>query len=404
MNRLLREAVVLFTMFQGFLFVSCENSALPLTDSDDGMIRIAIVLDSTASRTVNYDQTDAALYVLSGSREGTAEETLGSWTADTSTMALSLAPGAWSFRLEAYDEETSGYLIGEDTRDVTLTESGDLSFSLEAIQRGTGTLSVTLNWPDGSDVSSVSATLGGEDISSDLLTGMGYVSYLNSRAAAGNSLLVFRLYNDDSLLLATVTELVRIRMNLQSSKTFDLTEDDLNGKPDQPSEVTSARTSSTDSTSKGKVTISWSDESHDETGFLVYRNDEIEPITTLGFNTTSYTDADAERGEAYTYRVCSFNSFGSSDAVEAEALTVPYLVKFQNNYGNSSAAYTITYEEVLPGGVFTRSDPVADRTSGLTFAGWIYYTVVNGRRTEITYTRSSPVNFSLTLTADWTSE
>ncbi len=405
MTKTFTNAIILCLLLAGVM-ISCEMGSLGSPDPSEkgGTATVAINLSSPDSRTVNYTQTDAARYVLSGSRNGGAEETLGSWRADASSMTLSLATGFWSFRLEAYDEVSGGYLIMEDTRDVALTESGSLTFSLEAVQRGTGTLAVTLNWPDGLDVSTVSATLGGEDISSGLLTGKGYASYLDSRAAAGNHLLVFRLYNESSKQLTTVTELVRIRMNLQSSKTIELTEDDFNGIPAQPSGVTAVRTSSTSSTTKGKITIGWCDESYDETGFLIYRDDESAPIATLGSNVTSYTDADAVRGETHTYSVCSFNSFGSSEAIEAEALSVPYLVKFQNDFGGSSSSYIVAYEEVLPGECFTKRDPAADRNSGLIFAGWIYSTVVDGRRTKITYTRSSSINFSLTLTAEWISE
>lgn len=73
---------------------------------------------------------------------------------------------------------------------------------------------------------------------------------------------------------------------------------------------------------KGNVTeseieISWPDESTNESGFRIERQDNPPPewaeIATVGADVTSFTDTGRSEGYPYIYRVRAFNDFGDSD-------------------------------------------------------------------------------------------
>ncbi len=83
-----------------------------------------------------------------------------------------------------------------------------------------------------------------------------------------------------------------------------------------------------------EITLSWSDNSNNETGFRIERainGDTIlfEPIAELGPNTTSYTDDGLKLGNKYFYRVRAVNndmsSFPSNEE-KAEVLEIPHIV------------------------------------------------------------------------------
>jgi alpha-tubulin suppressor-like RCC1 family protein len=68
--------------------------------------------------------------------------------------------------------------------------------------------------------------------------------------------------------------------------------------------------------SSSQINLSWTDNSFNETGFIIERKTgvtgEWQQIGTVGANITSYSDAEALPGNTYYYRVCAYNSFGNS--------------------------------------------------------------------------------------------
>ena len=86
----------------------------------------------------------------------------------------------------------------------------------------------------------------------------------------------------------------------------------LNNQPTAPSAVTLSALLS------NKITVSWSDNSNDESGFKIQRKTGTDgtfaDIKTTAANITSYTDQDGslQDGLSYSYRVCSTNSAGDS--------------------------------------------------------------------------------------------
>lgn len=65
----------------------------------------------------------------------------------------------------------------------------------------------------------------------------------------------------------------------------------------------------------GNVSLSWTDNSNNETGFKLYRgtsSSNLTLIATLGANTTSYTDTGLVKRTRYYYKVCAYNDDGES--------------------------------------------------------------------------------------------
>jgi uncharacterized protein YraI len=61
------------------------------------------------------------------------------------------------------------------------------------------------------------------------------------------------------------------------------------------------------------VNLKWTDRSDDESGYRIYRNDQL--VTELPANTTAFTEViDVEAGQTITYRIEAFNSAGSSSS------------------------------------------------------------------------------------------
>lgn len=103
----------------------------------------------------------------------------------------------------------------------------------------------------------------------------------------------------------------------------------------------------------GYITISWQDNSDDETGFEIYRTDVIalapqqtsNKVGTVGANETSYVDFDIDLERAYSYSVVAVGEAGASTSVAAAATaSVPLHVDLQmgtNRRINSDWASTL---------------------------------------------------------------
>ena len=74
--------------------------------------------------------------------------------------------------------------------------------------------------------------------------------------------------------------------------------------------------------SASQINLSWTDNSTNETGFRVERKTSAtsySQLTTLAARVNSYSDTGLTSNTTYTYRVCSFNSAGNSNAFTNEA-------------------------------------------------------------------------------------
>jgi fibronectin type 3 domain-containing protein len=76
----------------------------------------------------------------------------------------------------------------------------------------------------------------------------------------------------------------------------------------------------------GAVRLNWSDNSTDETGFIVQRSvngGAYTALTTVGAGVATLTDSSAPAGSTCTYRVCSVNAVGASAPSGAVSVALP---------------------------------------------------------------------------------
>jgi len=90
--------------------------------------------------------------------------------------------------------------------------------------------------------------------------------------------------------------------------------------PNAPSNLTATATSCTN------VSLAWTDNADNETGFKIERKESggtYTEIATVTANTTIYSDTTAVAQKAYYYRVMAYNSFGNSSYTNEANVTTP---------------------------------------------------------------------------------
>ena len=122
------------------------------------------------------------------------------------------------------------------------------------------------------------------------------------------------------------------------------------GEPTVPNAPSSLSASAD---SLNRVTVAWSDNSDDETGFKLARSSngvDYSQIATLGAGTTSFSESGLATGATYYYKVRAYNSAGNSDYSNVDSVTIeddstgtvpdqPSNVAVANN-GNGTATLT----------------------------------------------------------------
>jgi fibronectin type 3 domain-containing protein len=75
---------------------------------------------------------------------------------------------------------------------------------------------------------------------------------------------------------------------------------------------------------KSKITLSWTDNSNNEDGFIIYRGDSpstLALLTTVGANVTSFNDTAVQSKTTYYYKVCAYNGDGEACSGTVSATT-----------------------------------------------------------------------------------
>ncbi len=83
--------------------------------------------------------------------------------------------------------------------------------------------------------------------------------------------------------------------------------------------------------SSTEIELTWNDNSDNEDGFRIYRNDDR--IATVDENVTSYTDTGLEGGRSYTYRVAAYNEAGESASTGSSRVETPSPVQAPGSPG-----------------------------------------------------------------------
>ena len=206
------------------LFIACFD--VPQFQERQKAKVIFTVTDDTA-RTVlpQASLTDVASYKLTGGINGSVETVLVESFTDTET-SIALDPGTWNFTLNAYNNLGENMFQGKvQNRQINLTGTNQVSFSLSGIKTGTGSIQITLNFPEAAGITRINTTgdVGSENFTPD--TGVNF-EYTKNEIATGDYFINFYLYRGD-VLRTIVSELVIVRNGLTSSKTITLVGDDL---------------------------------------------------------------------------------------------------------------------------------------------------------------------------------
>ncbi|MDR3122333.1 MAG: InlB B-repeat-containing protein [Treponema sp.] len=228
-------AAILLPLFTGCSMTAPETGAVSVPEGK-AAVRVGIRGIDREARTVRPDVAvgSATAWKLWGKASGGTEEpTLLSEFANPANAELYLEPGTWDFALYGYKagEDDAQLLILQGNlanKEIILDTTNDLSFMVSPVKaedEGTVTLTVTLPadhgitraklWKDGAEVAELTPD------------GNNRVVFGPEDYAAGDYYFSVRLYKGDDLY-GTVSEIVQVRSNLGSEKSYVLAKAQLN--------------------------------------------------------------------------------------------------------------------------------------------------------------------------------
>jgi hypothetical protein len=316
---------------------------------------------SVSGRTILPDAASStAGYELYCGTSGAAQSSLKTFTTLGDNSVVNLAAGMWDFTL--YAKNSAGNTILSGTKNnVTLASSPvSLSFTLEPLTTGIGTIKITITWPDSAGVAKIIPTFDSNAESNLTLTDddgdLSSAIYSKSAVSAGGYLLSFSLQDSNGKEIASVPEYVRVYGNLESTATFDLAAADFNSAPAAPSDLAAVVSDGTDGDT-ANVTLTWTDNSTNEKKFEAAYSTDGENWTPLSdiaaaSGTTEITGV--PRGKAYTYRICAVNDFGNSEWNTADVISVPF--KAPASLSPADKAATAATDPALSWAAVTNAD------------------------------------------------
>jgi uncharacterized repeat protein (TIGR02543 family) len=218
-------------IFNGFaifalamLLLSCPKEV----QEEQGMANVSFSVADLAGRTVlpqQVDLEDVTSYQLLGSLSGGGEEIVLVESFSGRRTSTVVSPGTWNFTLNAYNE-TELILQGTvSNKLIQLTVANQVSFTMSPANSGRGDIQITLNFPPTAGITQV--TTSGEINEHTFSTAdSGTLVYIENGIDSGDYIVNFQLYCRDELR-AVVSELVLVRSGLTSSKTINLTGENL---------------------------------------------------------------------------------------------------------------------------------------------------------------------------------
>jgi len=147
-----------------------------------------------------------------------------------------------------------------------------------------------------------------------------------------------------------------------------------NPTPTVPNTPTNLHASHVDKTT---ATLTWRDNSNNETGFKVYQGTSTTPVATLGANVRRYTATGLTADTSYTYKVKAYNSAGESAAAtttfrtlqDTPTFTKAHITSPTNNSILTSNTMTVTWDKNDASSIFLQ---VHDDTHGRNlFSGYV---------------------------------
>lgn len=339
MKRLTRYIVPV--IFACLNLQGCSNLLTKIADtgtdtSSSGTVPVTISVAGEASgpssvRTIlPAAASSIAGYELYCGTSGAAQSSLKTFTTLGDNSVVNLAAGTWDFTLYAENASGSTIFSGKQNNVTLAADPVSLSFTLEPLTTGTGTIKITITWPDSTGVAKIIPTFNGTEGTALTLTDdegdSSSAVYSKSAVSAGGYLLSFSLQDSNGKEIASIPEYVRVYGNLESAAAFDLAAADFNSAPAAPSDLAAVVSGGTDDDT-ADVKLTWKDNSTNEKKFEAAYSTDGENWTTLSdiaaaSGTTEITGV--PRGKAYTYRIRASNDFGDSEWNTADVISVPF--------------------------------------------------------------------------------
>jgi uncharacterized repeat protein (TIGR02543 family) len=232
-------ASAIAAVFLLLLAGGCDTAAGPESGPDGaqgGKAAVSLVIAGAEGRTVAPAAglgSVSAWKLWGGKTDGSPQRLLKEFTTSTG-QTLYLEAGSWGFTLEGYQGPSlilRGTAPGQNIRP---EGRHTLSFTVAPVLDGTGSVKITIKLPDdGYGINQVKVFRDNVDLNSPITPAGNNIVFEDTALAAGDYYFSFRLYKADDSdpvpeLYGTVSELVRVRQNLSSEKTYTLGPADLN--------------------------------------------------------------------------------------------------------------------------------------------------------------------------------
>lgn len=307
-NRLTKAAILGFSLL---VLAGCLN---PLGGSGDGATEssganLAVTISTLGASSVIPDVAAlVASYTLTLSRDGFSD--LSASGGETTFEFTGLPPGPWDILIEARDN--GDRTIGRGTGTVELTEDrvNSVTIPLAPTTDGTGTIDLTITWPQGLIDELGGATvapLGGAAVEiGSRITGLPEQARYSAEHASGVYELLMR-FDKDGVEVAALTVAVHVYDNVATTETVDLTGGEIGQPPAPPTDLSATA-------GQDQVTLTWTDTSPVNDNYEVQRKMEGESawqdLATLGATAVEYVDTGAAGGASYSYRIRATNAYG----------------------------------------------------------------------------------------------
>jgi uncharacterized repeat protein (TIGR02543 family) len=367
------------------LFLACEMTGPESGTSAglDGKAAVHIIIEAEGiqgqaanSRTVLpvVGLANVGAWELWGGKSSDAA-LLGESSSDT-FPTIYLETGTWDFILKGYTEKGGALILQGDilSRNISLDETNVLPFTVAPIWEGNGTLKITINLPAGHGITEAKVfnTEGELEV---ITPNVDNAVVFEHEYPSGDYYFSIQLYKD-AARYGVVSEVVQVRGNLGSEKTYTLTWEDLNLTYTLTYELNG-----------GEL-----DASVENPGYYRSTNKNITlPTPTLtGHSFGGWYDNEGLDGSAVT--VIPQGSTG--DKTFYAKWTAVYTVTFDAE-GGSPGTETRTVNDQETVGSNMPSEP---SRSYAAFGGW--YTEQNGGGDE--FTGTTPVTGDITVYAKWT--
>lgn len=236
------KKVIAFIILAFLVFSGCDITQLAPTAPDfeeDFGLKLNLNISDLKTKTIAPADLEVGRFeiTLTDSELNSISETIITDT-NASYYNNRLDPGVWTVVVQAYSEQTSGYLVASasDTFDIFLNETTTLNLDVLLLP-GNGTLALDIDWPTGTiDNPRIYATLtpyGGNPldniISGDFTLAVDNLSFTYSSATLSAGYYTLNiLLQDGDFNVWGLAEAVRIIQDDISSGDWTLIADDIN--------------------------------------------------------------------------------------------------------------------------------------------------------------------------------